>query len=813
MKKCKFLSVLLALVLALSLVSGALAEDAAPEEVTAVDRDTVWSYYDNEKDPLVGTEYEKWNIRTLWARGIFLDSPDWKQAKGSFGAKNGSSTDLGDGFVANTLLNQYKEDGDGIECYFFVTTFQVEDLSRVKQIMGSLYYDDCAVVYLNQNKVAAFDEPEGGFSKNMEYGGSNASDPKLGEFTVTDMNLLQEGTNVLAVELHQGRASSSDIYLDFQSLVLSSQEVDYSQMPLEQDTIALNLGADETQMSISWYASTDTPGMVAYAPEPAVQNGSLPADAATVTASVSPTTRGGYWSHQLTLTGLEPDTTYVYQLTNHKNEETCTSEIATFTTGGGEQTSFLFVGDPQLGSSGNLDSDDGGWENTLNLASQHFPDATFLLSAGDQVDTASNETHYQAYLNHGVLRSLPQATTIGNHDSSSDAYSKHFQSANESTLGATKAGGDSYFVYNGILFLVLNSNNLSTAEHKAFMENAIAATAEQDIRWKIVVFHHSVYSVASHAVDDDILSRRDTLVPLFQELDIDVVLMGHDHVYTRSYMMDGLTPMTDASIYDSENYDSITDPEGILYVTANSGSGSKFYNISGTYPYAAVQNQEKVPNVSHVTVSDTEFTITTYRTSDMSQVDTFTIYKTPEIVNPFQDVRDTDWFYQDVMHVYEAGLMQGVSDHVFAPNTGTTRAMAVTMLYRLAGEPAVKTTASFQDVDAGCYYAKAVAWAEANGITEGIDDTHFAPNGTVTRQQLALFLYRYARFQGYDTTARGDLAAYPDRPAVWARSAMQWCVGAGIIEGLEDGTLRPNGTATRAQIAAVFHRFLTAYQV
>ena len=143
MKKCKFLSVLLALVLALSLVSGALAEDAAPEEVTAVDRDTVWSYYDNEKDPLVGTEYEKWNIRTLWARGIFLDSPDWKQAKGSFGAKNGSSTDLGDGFVANTLLNQYKEDGDGIECYFFVTTFQVEDLSRVKQIMGSLYYDDC----------------------------------------------------------------------------------------------------------------------------------------------------------------------------------------------------------------------------------------------------------------------------------------------------------------------------------------------------------------------------------------------------------------------------------------------------------------------------------------------------------------------------------------------------------------------------------------------------------------------------------------------------------------------------------------------
>mgnify|MGYP000405797487 CR=1 FL=1 len=138
-------------------------------------------------------------------------------------------------------------------------------------------------------------------------------------------------------------------------------------------------------------------------------------------------------------------------------------------------------------------------------------------------------------------------------------------------------------------------------------------------------------------------------------------------------MMDGLTPMTDASIYDSENYDSITDPEGILYVTANSGSGSKFYNISGTYPYAAVQNQEKVPNVSYVTVSDTEFTITTYRTSDMSRVDTFTIYKTPEIVNPFQDVRSTDCSTRTSC-TFTKPAHAGVSDHVFAPNTGTTRA-------------------------------------------------------------------------------------------------------------------------------------------
>ena len=158
------------------------------------------------------------------------------------------------------------------------------------------------------------------------------------------------------------------------------------------------------------------------------------------------------------------------------------------------------------------------------------------------------------------------------------------------------------------------------------MEEAIEATKDQNITWKIVTFHHSIYSVASHATDDDILQRREQLAPLFKELDIDVVLMGHDHVYCRTYMMDGTTPMTDASIYDNADYSSITNPEGILYVTANSASGSKFYNLKNEqYEYAAVKNQENVPNISRVSISDDQFTITTYRTTDMSVVDTFTI--------------------------------------------------------------------------------------------------------------------------------------------------------------------------------------------
>lgn len=624
-------SFLLVIVLLLSMAPAVYAGDGG-DGTTVINSDTTWSYWDQETDPVVNSElYQQYPVQILWAYGLFLQDTNWKWDAGPFGAKNGAIADLGGGCRPKTLLNQYKENGDDIEAYFFVTTFSVTagQLAQTRQILGSLYYDDSAVIYLNGGKVAAFDEPEDGFSQNMEYGGSNASAPKLGEFALTDPSALKEGTNVLAVEIHQGRASSSDIYFDFQALTLSAEEPDYSDLALVQDTIALSVGADETEMNFTWYASAAEAGTITYAPASDLADGRMPENAATATAVATAANRGGWYSNQLTLTGLERGTTYAYQLTNTRDGETVTSAIGTFTTGDGETTRFLFVGDPQLGSSGNLSSDTSGWDATLTKAVEMFPNATFLLSAGDQVDAAASEEQYQSYLNRTVLAGLPQATTIGNHDSGSNSYGQHFNVANESdTLGATSAGGDNWFVYNSVLFMDLNSNDLSVAEHKAFMEQAIAANP--DVSWKIVVFHHSIYSVASHAVDSDILQRRDDLAPVFRELDIDVVLMGHDHVYTRSYMMDGLTPMTDAAIYDDADYSSITDPIGILYVTANSASGSKYYNISGQYEYAAVQNQEKVPNVSYVEMDDSHFTITTCRTSDMSVVDTFTIHRTVE---------------------------------------------------------------------------------------------------------------------------------------------------------------------------------------
>ena len=390
--------------------------------------------------------------------------------------------------------------------------------------------------------------------------------------------------------------------------------------------VLLSVGANNTQMNATWYAAQEGAGYVLVAKQSQLVDGAMPENAAKFDATSTPANESGKWSNQATITGLEPGTVYAYQLVNGEEK----SDVATFTTATNGAFSFAFAGDPQIGASGNADSDTQGWDKTLGIIadSTQFDGVDFLLSAGDQVNTANNEDQYNGYLDHDELLSLPVATVVGNHDSSSNAYDQHFNVPNESELGVTNAGGDYWFVYNNTLFLALNSNSMSTAEHKAFMEQAIAEAG--DVDWKVVTFHHSVYSVASHAVDGDILQRREALVPVFEDLDIDVVLMGHDHVYVRTYMMDGLTPITASDKYTDQDGDgipeSVTNPDGILYVTANSASGSKFYTIQSTkYEYSAVQNQERVPNVSRVDVSEDAFTITTYRTSDMSVVDTFTI--------------------------------------------------------------------------------------------------------------------------------------------------------------------------------------------
>ena len=176
---------------------------------------------------------------------------------------------------------------------------------------------------------------------------------------------------------------------------------------------------------------------------------------------------------------------------------------------------------------------------------------------------------------------------------------------------------------------------------------------------------------------------------------------------------------------------------------------------------------------------------------------------------PFTDVSTSDWFYSDVMFVYENGLFSGTDSRSFSPNASMTRAMLVTVLYRLEGEPAGTGSSSFSDVRSGSYYEKAVAWAAANGIVTGTGSTSFSPDAKVTREQLAAILYRYAQYKKLDTDAGAKLDSFSDAGNVsgYASEALSWAVSEGLINGAS-GRLMPKGDATRAQVAAILHRFV-----
>lgn len=175
--------------------------------------------------------------------------------------------------------------------------------------------------------------------------------------------------------------------------------------------------------------------------------------------------------------------------------------------------------------------------------------------------------------------------------------------------------------------------------------------------------------------------------------------------------------------------------------------------------------------------------------------------------NKFADVQNNAWYSEAIAYVYNKGMMNGTDAGKFEPNATTTRAMLVTMLFRLEGEPKAGA-ADFSDVASGQWFSEAIAWAAANGVVNGYKDGTFAPNDMITREQLAAVLYRFAQFKGYDVSVKGSLSNFSDSGSVsdWAQEAMQWAVGAGIING-DNGALKPAGNATRAEVAMMLMRF------
>ena len=191
--------------------------------------------------------------------------------------------------------------------------------------------------------------------------------------------------------------------------------------------------------------------------------------------------------------------------------------------------------------------------------------------------------------------------------------------------------------------------------------------------------------------------------------------------------------------------------------------------------------------------------------------------------NPFTDVSEMDWFYGDVMFVYENGLMPGTGDTLFSPHDTVTRGMMAAILWRMEGSPEPEGKNSFADVEAGAQYADAITWTAENGIFEGYGEDgfegygedRFEPDEPITREQLAAIFYRYADYKEYDLTADEDLDKFKDADEIadTARAAMQWAVGSGLMDEKPGDMLDPQAAATRAEIAAMLRRFIEKYEL
>lgn len=437
------------------------------------------------------------------------------------------------------------------------------------------------------------------------------------------------------------------------------------------DQIALTPGSDANDLNFAWYSeSKGTPAVMVWK-DGAKANAQIITGTATDISASNWQGKSYAASNKVSIKDFfEENTKYVYQYTDNYEEgkDTVWSDEYTYTTKSTDTFSVILTGDPQIGASGSnsdkeandmsVAQDTYNWNKTMQQALITDPDASFLLSAGDQINESNaskdetkktRESEYAGYLYPSVFRSLPIAATIGNHDKDGSDYTAHFNNPNsEDNLGSTGAGSDFYFNYGKVLFISLNSNNRNQAEHRTFMEKAIASNP--DATWKVVVFHSDIYGSGQPHADTDATTNRIIFAPLMDEFDIDVCLTGHDHTYSRSYQV------LDGNVIDYDiSSGTVNNPEGTLYITTGSGSGSKYYNLLNYTPYyIAERTNACLPSFSTIDFSSGAMTIKTYDYNGNKYADDFTITKTSdaqtadEIIESAESiVNSTDVNYTD----------------------------------------------------------------------------------------------------------------------------------------------------------------------
>ena len=449
------------------------------------------------------------------------------------------------------------------------------------------------------------------------------------------------------------------------------------------EQVSIAPGQDGSRLNFGWYSKTQAQiAEVRVAASQDMKDAKIFQGTCTSGTVVSGVT---YYSNKTEVSGLKPDHTYWYQVKINGSWQPAQQ----IKTGNPDDFTFMFVGDPQIGASTGSYLEDGNkqdaqmatrndaynWNKTLNQALKQHPEINFLVSPGDQINEPASdmkaekillqEQQYAGYLSAAALRNLPEASSIGNHDSMTPAYRNHFYVPNAFTeeQNPTKAGHGYFYSYGKALFIVINANNYNAADHQALIEKAVAAHPKA--KWRIVVMHQDIYGSGLDHSDSDGILLRTQLTPIYDANRIDVVLQGHDHTYARTYQLSsdgrqhGDFPqyegvgqegqhhnLLDQDLKDADNRKAflsqnlcytiqdmqqgkVVNPKGVLYMSANSATGSKYYNlIPQQQDYIAARSQSWRPTYSVIRIHKNEFTLSTYDAETGTAIDdSYTIIK------------------------------------------------------------------------------------------------------------------------------------------------------------------------------------------
>lgn len=481
----------------------------------------------------------------------------------------------------------------------------------------------------------------------MRAAWNDASSSKTTGTAVKDACYVEDGSETAE------KTAYSNVYAD--SAEWAAWQEKWKTIRNNYEQIALTPGENATKMNFAWYCVTeeipkiklmDSQGRVIQE----VQGQQNLANKETITGNDNVIT---LIPNKVTVSGLAENTSYQYQY----YLDGAWSDTYTFETKSTENFSVMYVGDPQIGASVGQDdnskeyhamNDAYNWNHTLSSALSAHSNVSIILSAGDQINQTSvskdadkleQQIEYAGFLSSPLLRSMPVATTIGNHDSKSVNYSNHFNNPNTATSvatteGKTDAGTDYYFTYGNTLFVSIDTNNYNCATHENVIKEAVEANP--DATWRVLMFHQDIYGSGYDHSDSDGIVLRTQLTPIIDKYDFDAVLQGHDHTYSRTYQLssDGQThssyqsaPKTNTDDFSAylgdnacyniltniENKNNVVNPEGTVYFEANSATGSKYYQLIGTQQnYIAARSQSWRPTYSVIDFTETTLTVKTY---------------------------------------------------------------------------------------------------------------------------------------------------------------------------------------------------------